>query len=215
MKTIVCIVTLFITGHCFGQSHVFVFLNKRTDVAELPKPQLDSLMQGHLANINRLHSEGKLVTAGPFDGGGGIFLLQTNSVATAQTWISTDPAVAANRWRVEMFALTLVEGSICAIKEPYEMVTYDFIRFTPVAGKPTAYNASEIISRHYSYQQQLVKTYSGVVSVGRFEESDGGYMLLKEVLPQGVLDQDPGVQEGLLQLERKKLWIARGTFCEN
>jgi hypothetical protein len=53
------------------------------------------------------------------------------------------------------------------------------------------------------------------VSVGRFEESDGGYMLLKEVLPQGVLDQDPGVQEGLLQLERKKLWIARGTFCEN
>jgi hypothetical protein len=48
------------------------------------------------------------------------------------------------------------------------------------------------------------------VSVGRFEESDGGYMLLKEVLPQGVLDQDPGVQEGLLQLERKKTMDRQG-----
>ncbi|MBX2961191.1 MAG: hypothetical protein KF687_01690 [Cyclobacteriaceae bacterium] len=59
---------------CFWSSaqssrYTFVFLNTRTDKAELPKEEVDKLMQGHMANITRLASEGKLIAAGPFDGG--------------------------------------------------------------------------------------------------------------------------------------------------
>ncbi|HRG07858.1 MAG TPA: hypothetical protein PLJ08_04720, partial [Cyclobacteriaceae bacterium] len=49
---------------------IFVFLNKRTDKAELPEAEVKKIMEGHLANIERLAKEGKLISAGPFDGGG-------------------------------------------------------------------------------------------------------------------------------------------------
>jgi uncharacterized protein YciI len=45
---------------------IFVFLNSRTDKAELPEAEVKKIMDGHMANINRLAKEGKLLSAGPF-----------------------------------------------------------------------------------------------------------------------------------------------------
>ena len=87
-KTVLAIVMLL--GSLQGMSQtdplLFVFLNKRTDLPALPKEESDKLMEGHMANIERLAKEGKLVVAGPFEGGGGIFVLKTNSVEEAKSW---------------------------------------------------------------------------------------------------------------------------------
>ncbi len=48
---------------------MFVFLNKKLNPESIPKEQADKLMEGHMANMARLHNENKLKAAGPFEGG--------------------------------------------------------------------------------------------------------------------------------------------------
>ena len=63
------------------------------------------LQAGHMANINRLAEEGKLILAGPMAGQGelrGIFVFDTDDVKKAQEWCDQDPAVRAGRLRVEL-----------------------------------------------------------------------------------------------------------------
>ena len=33
-------------------------------------------------------------------------------------------------------------------------------------------------------------------------------------LQKEIIEADPGVQEALLQFDIKKLWVAKGAFCE-
>ncbi len=84
LPTMVCVLTNHPTGTCFrsvgtltegkvlcvqSPELIFVFLNKRTDKAELPEAEVKKIMDGHMANISRLAKEGKLISAGPFDAG--------------------------------------------------------------------------------------------------------------------------------------------------
>src|SRR6186713_399170 len=101
------------------KQYTFVFLHKKENT-ELPKEQVDKIMEGHMANINRLAKEGKLLVAGPFEGGGGIFILNTTSSDEARQWLSTDPGIQANRWDVEVLPYKPRVGSVCLVKEPYE-----------------------------------------------------------------------------------------------
>ena len=94
MKRTTLIVLLWVAvTHLHAQPFVFVFLHKKVSPVELPKDQLDKLMDGHMANIKRLASENKLVAAGPFEGGGGIFIFRSSSKKQVQEWLETDPAV--------------------------------------------------------------------------------------------------------------------------
>ena len=69
---------------------------------------VEELMKGHMANIQRLAKEGRLVLAGPFleqTGPGslaGLFFLQAGSLAEAQKLVDTDPAVQAGRFTFEI-----------------------------------------------------------------------------------------------------------------
>ena len=64
MKTLFFLILVSFAVSARGESFIFVFLNKKTDKAELPKEELDKLMTAHLANIGRLAKEGKLIAAG-------------------------------------------------------------------------------------------------------------------------------------------------------
>ena len=67
----------------------------------------DSLFKGHMDNINRMATEGKLIIAGPFGKNDknyrGIFILNATSSSEAETLIKTDPAIAAGMFDVEIF----------------------------------------------------------------------------------------------------------------
>ena len=81
------------SSYVFGQSssYSFVFLNKKADAVQLPKEEGDKLMAGHMANIERLAKEGKLIAAGPFEGGGGIFIFNTLLIDVLERWKLNPP----------------------------------------------------------------------------------------------------------------------------
>jgi uncharacterized protein YciI len=81
------------------------------EVTEVTK----KLQEGHMANINRLAQEGKLVLAGPFQGDGdrrGVFIFKVRTLAEAQALTDTDPAVAAGRLKIELHRWSVPEGML-------------------------------------------------------------------------------------------------------
>jgi uncharacterized protein YciI len=218
MKKFVCaLVAVLLCTSAFSQekkSYIFVFLNKKDNSnSELDKAGVEKLMEGHMANMDRLAKEGKLVAAGPFEGGGGLFILNTTSMTEAKEWISTDPGIQAKRWDVEMYDYTPRVGGICPVSEPYDMTNYSFIRFSAQVSKFTASTYPQIIKKHDEYLKQLVST-GNVITEAIFGPNDGGIMIMKGDVQRAVFESDPGVQEGLIDLTIKKLFIAKGSFCE-
>jgi len=71
-------------------------------------PETTKVSQGHMANIQRLTKEGKMVVAGPFDGQSGdralagIFILRVASMDEAKALADSDPAVKAGRFVYEI-----------------------------------------------------------------------------------------------------------------
>jgi uncharacterized protein YciI len=68
-------------------------------------PETQKIQAGHMANIQRLAGEGKLLLAGPMGDDGdlrGIFVFKVGSMEEAQALVATDPAVQAGRLRVEL-----------------------------------------------------------------------------------------------------------------
>lgn len=213
---LVCLILLMLGGCVFGQSgksFVFVFLHTRSDKAELPKEEVDKIMSGHMANINKMAKEGKLLAAGPFEGGGGIFIFNTTSVDEVTEWMKADPGIQANRWKLEKLLYTPRTGSVCSVKEPYEMTMYSFVRFLPNIAKFNVQMAPETFGKHDEYLKEIKKT-GNVIAEGTFGESDGGILIMKGKVQPEVIENDPAVREGLLEIWVKELYVAKGSFCE-
>lgn len=63
------------------------------------------IQRGHMDNINKLASEGKLILAGPFFDDTdvrGIFILTAKTMEEAEAWTQTDPAVKSGRLVMEI-----------------------------------------------------------------------------------------------------------------
>ncbi len=213
MKLLITALIFVLNTSVQGQSFMWVFLHKKQHAAELPKEQLDKLMEGHMANIKRLASEGKLQAAGPFEGGGGIFVFKADSKEQVQTWLSTDPGVKAERWRVEIQPYHPRKGSVCPVKEPYEMTMYTFIRFAVNLTKYTIGDAAEVMKAHEEFLSRQTGS-DDVIAEGSFGSSEGGILILKESAANDWINNDPAIQKGLIEVETKKLYIAKGSFCE-
>lgn len=68
-------------------------------------PETQEIQKAHLANIQRLAKDGKIVLAGPFLDDGelrGIFLFKVSSIEEAKELANTDPAVKAGRLKIEI-----------------------------------------------------------------------------------------------------------------
>ncbi len=195
------------------QKFTFVFLHKRADKAELPKEEVDKIMEGHMANINRLASEGKLVAAGPFEGGGGIFIFNSGSVAEVKEWLQTDPGIRAERWNVEILPYEPRIGGVCTVGEPYEMVSYTFVHFKPQVMKFNVQNAEETLEKHFDFVKKLSAS-GNVVTEATFGGLDGGILVMRGEVQQEAILGAPAVAESIYEAEFKKLWIAKGAFCE-
>ncbi len=198
---------------CFGaaaqnKSYTFIFLNNKPDKEVLSKEKSDSIMQGHMNNIGRLAKEGKLLAAGPFEGGGGIFVLNTTSVDEANQWLATDPGVKARRWNIETLPFTIRFGGICPAGEKYEMVFYQFVRFTPQSGTTPL-----SIKQHGEFIQKLNQD-GQIIAEGVFGDQQGSILVLKADVTKETIDSNPAVKFGLIHAEMKKLYIAKGSFCE-
>ena len=215
MKAIISLILIMASmsaGHA-QDNFMFVFLNTNQQRKVLPQTAVDSLQKGHLANITKLAREDKLHVAGPFHGGGGIFILNTTSLDSASKWISTDPAISAGRFKIEILPWTPRIGSICLVDEESEMVEYTFVRFNTHITKFNVQEAPEWFMKHDKFINDLRKT-GNIVSEGIFDNSDGSTLVMKGALQKEVILSDPAVMNGILQPDIKTIWVGKGSFCE-
>jgi uncharacterized protein YciI len=213
MKSILLTVIILIGQCAFAQNLMFVFLHLKADKAELPKEQVDKIMEGHMANIQKMAKEGKLLVAGPFEGGGGIFIFNSSTANEVIQWLNDDPGVKAQRWNVEIQPYHWRIGQPRLVQEPIEMTNYQFIRFTPYIAKFNINDVPELLKKHDDYLKEIQKT-GNVVAEGTFGDTEGGILVIKGDLNKTVIESDPAVHEGLLEIEIKKWFVARGAFGE-
>jgi uncharacterized protein YciI len=205
--------TVFFPLAAQDKAYMIVILNKKSNLPKLSPEESKKLSDGHFANINRLAKEKKLLAAGPFDGGGGIFVMNTNSPEDVQEWISPDPGIKAERWDVEVLPYLPRQGGICQQSDTAKMVTYTFIRYHVLVAKYTAAEYPEIIRKHNTYLADIA-TGNDVITEASFGDRDGGLMILTGEPAPDLFSNDPGIQEGLIEPQVKKLYIAKGSFCE-
>lgn len=196
------------TASAQNKSYTFVFLNNKPDKEVLSKEKSDSIMTGHLNNIGQLAKEGKLLAAGPFEGGGGIFILNTTSIKEANEWLETDPGVKAKRWNIELLPYSVTAGGVCPVGENYEMVFYQFVRFSAVEKINP-----DFLRLHNQFIEQIRKN-GIVIGGGTFDEKGNGILVLKADTEKEVIEDSYAVRNGSIKFEMKKLYIAKGSFCE-
>src|SRR5690606_37408191 len=212
---LIAIALLFATFSAVAQEkkYMIVFLNSKPDSEKISPEETKTIMEGHMANMARLAKENKLLAAGPFHGGGGIFIMNSGSVSEAEECISTAPGVQAKRWRIEILPFQPRVGGICPVGDDYEMTTYTFYRFDAVASKFTIARQSELIDSHDKYLHEIANG-GNVVTEAVFGPRDGGILILKGEVDADLMNTDPAVEAGLVEVQRKNLYIAKGSFCE-
>ncbi len=212
---LIALTLLFATVTAFAQEkkYMIVFLNSKPDSEKLSQEEAKTIMDGHMANMARLAKENKLLAAGPFHGGGGIFIMNSGSAKEVEEWISTDPGVKAQRWRIEILPFQPRVGGVCPVGDNYEMTTYTFFRFDAVASKFTVARQSELIDSHDRFLREIVQG-GNVVSESIFGPRDGGILILKGEVDADLMNSDPAVEAGLVEVQQKNLYIAKGSFCE-
>lgn len=80
------------------KTYVMAILLAGDRVQEYSSEQRAEIQKGHMANINRLAEDGKLILAGPFIDGKekrGIFLFNVATKEEAEELTNTDPAIQA------------------------------------------------------------------------------------------------------------------------
>ncbi|MBI1770183.1 MAG: hypothetical protein HYR67_17580 [Bacteroidetes bacterium] len=197
-----------------AQQMVIVFLHHKPDKPELAKEQIDKIMEGHFANIKKLANERKLLVAGPFEGGGGIFIFNSTSLDEVEGWLKDDPGVQNNRWNVELQPYRPRTGLPRLVSEPIQMTTYQFIRFSSYIAKFNVNDVPELMKKHDDYLAEIKKS-GNIVAEGIFNDTDGGILIINGDLDKKVIESDPAVREGLLDFDIKKWFVAKGAFGES
>jgi secreted PhoX family phosphatase len=93
------------------------------------------------------------------------------------------------------------------------MVTYQFIRYVPYVTKDNIAQQTELFMKHQDYLKVLSSSAS-VITEAIFGDAEGGIFVVNGEISKEVIENDPAVQQGMLVAEVKKLWIAKGAFCE-
>jgi uncharacterized protein YciI len=94
-------------GDEYGMKPYILVILKTGTNKTTSKVTIDSLFSGHMANINRLAAEGKLIVAGPLKKNEksyrGIFILNVKTIEEANALLSTDPAIKEKLLDTELY----------------------------------------------------------------------------------------------------------------
>ncbi|HEY0898903.1 MAG TPA: YciI family protein [Sphingobacteriaceae bacterium] len=91
----------------YGMKPYVLVLLKTGSNATQDKEKVQSLFRGHMANIQRLADEGKLIVAGPLGKNEkayrGIFIFNVKTIEEANALVETDPAVKEKLLEAEFY----------------------------------------------------------------------------------------------------------------
>jgi len=109
----------------YGMKHYVMAFLKAGPNRDQDSITASEIQKGHMANIQRLADEGKLVVAGPFEDDGelrGIFIFNVATLEEAKTLTESDPAVKAGRLIMELHPW-YGSAAIMEINELHQKVT--------------------------------------------------------------------------------------------
>jgi hypothetical protein len=105
----------FKAGEYTMKQYYFVLLTKGARRGEITDTaRINELQRGHMANIERLAKEGKIIVAGPFGDDGnwrGIFIFDCETQEEVEKLLQTDPAIAAGRMAYEIHPWWTAKGT--------------------------------------------------------------------------------------------------------
>tara|TARA_A100000171_G_C2136905_1_gene150982 strand:- start:102 stop:803 length:702 start_codon:yes stop_codon:yes gene_type:complete len=208
--------------------YTFVFLNTNPNKAEISKAAVDSLQTGHMNNINRLVKERKMIAAGPFFTGGGVFLFDTN-VEETKAILNSDPAIAADRYILEVFAVdpiphNAVNKTLCTLWDKNEAdvemaMNYYFVRY-----KPNKENEDIAAVKTNRFTENLIKSISKkhgrntIIGALNLNDNEGQLIFYQSDI-EGGMEADFAthelVKKGLMTYEHSQIYFPKGVFCEN
>jgi len=203
--------------------YFFVFLKRPSNASRLSKEAGERLQEQHMANIRKLFAEHKLVIAGPFTDDTslrGIFVLKAESLAQAQDWAGSDPAIKAGRLEAEIHGPWDIDPS--TIHEPE--TTQGMEQYTLVLLKtgekwnPAAPGFMDVIKRHHAVLQEM--TEKGKIAVaGPFPFSDPSELRGVTIFRVGaeetakLVRDDPTVKARLLKTEIHPWITGKGVLA--
>ena len=203
--------------------YFFVLLKRPASAPQLSKEAGEKLQEEHMANIRKLHSEHKLVVAGPFlddTALRGIFVLKAESLEQAEGWAHSDPAIKAGRLEAEIHGPWDIDAN--AIHEPE--TTEGMEQYTLVLLKsgeewnPSAPGFMDVVKRHHALVTEMIE--KGKIAVaGPFPLSDPGELRGVTIFCVGaeetakLVQDDPTVKAGLLKTEIHPWITGKGVLA--
>ncbi|HET7106408.1 MAG TPA: YciI family protein [Candidatus Acidoferrum sp.] len=203
--------------------YFLVLLNRPAGAPQLSKEAGEKLQEEHMANIRKMAAEHKLLVAGPFMDDTtlrGIFVLQAESLAQAQGWADSDPAVKAGRLAAEVHGPWLIDGNaIHAPAEPPGMEQYTLVLMKRGEHwSPEAPEFMEVIKRHHAFIKQMTEQ-GNIALAGPFPLSEAGEVRGVVIYRVGqaqtakLAEEDPVVKAGILKPELHPWASGKGVLA--
>ena len=188
--------------------YFFVLLKRPANAPQLSKEAGEKLQEAHMANIRKLFDEQKLVIAGPFlddTSVRGIFVMKADSLAQAQEWTDTDPAIQAGRLQGEVHGPWRIDSSAIHPPDPAGgMEQYTLVLTT--AGPhwdPNSPAFSDIMKQHVVFMKQVIDQ-GKLALAGPFPFDQPGELRGVAIYRIGVdetaklLEDEPMIKAGIL-----------------
>jgi uncharacterized protein YciI len=195
-------------------SYFFVFLNTNPQAEKLDSAVSSDLQVRHLANITRLYKLGFIKAAGPFERGGGLFIYKATSLKEVKDSLQTDPAIAANRYILETYPMTILKGKLCDVGDSYDMVTYPTVRLLAKKDAPKPIPEKMSAENMKPWFDEISKK-ADILFAARFDDENGGGFIVTNPKRKNQTELQVSLNENNIFTSKiRNLWIAMGTFCE-
>jgi len=204
------------------KQYFLVLLSRPQNAPQLSAEAGEKLQAAHLANIHRLYDEGKLFVSGPcLDDATlrGLFVLKADSLAQAQAWADSDPAIDAGRLVAELHGPWNIDaGAIHPYDRPQVFLQYTLVLFKPA--KDTQSEASRISAAAAEQQQYFQRLIAqGKVAIAGSFTASGADTLdsvaifrVETAEATRLAQQNPTVQAGLNTVETHPWMSAKGVL---
>ena len=197
------LIIVILSHSCKSEDELFfTFLHTNPNKPFISQDSIQKLQTAHMDNIVKLAEEGIIIAAGPFEGGGGMFIFKMKSLDEVEKILETDPAIAAKRFLIENHPMKIEFGNIYPVDTNYTMTFYEFLWCNNKI--PDIQKVNELISSSDSIE---------LINLLHFLDNKDKILLLKNNSMSEIKNDflELLTDQGEIK-SRKKLWIAKETF---